>query len=141
MKGIKIIYNNIIKRLNEKNIDFDKLKNLIYKIFNIENNKNFVIKYKKNSFENNIFINNNLEFEEIKNSLGNELLIIEIILIDDEIFKLKSSNFQEDFFLTEIKKILNDFNLNNQNLIKNQTNSIIEIINKNNNKNAKKKYK
>ena len=135
MKGIKIIYNNIIKRLNEKNIDFDKLKNLIYKIFNIENNKNFVIKYKKNSFENNIFINNNLEFEEIKNSLGNELLIIEIILIDDEIFKLKSSNFQEDFFLTEIKKILNDFNLNNQNLIKNQTNSIIEIINKNNNKN------
>ena len=83
MKGIKIIYNNIIKRLNEKNIDFDKLKNLIYKIFNIENNKNFIIKYKKNSFENNIYINNNLEFEEIKNSLGNEILIIEIILIDE----------------------------------------------------------
>ena len=98
MKGIKIIYNNIIKRLNEKNIDFDKLKNLIYKIFNIENNKNFIIKYKKNSFENNIYINNNLEFEEIKNSLGNEILIIEIILIDEEIFNLKSSNFQEDFF-------------------------------------------
>ena len=132
MKGIKIIYNNIIKRLNEKNIDFDKLKNLIYKIFNIENNKNFIIKYKKNSFENNIYINNNLEFEEIKNSLGNEILIIEIILIDEEIFNLKSSNFQEDFFLTEIKKLLIDFNLNTQNLIKNQTNSIIEIINNNN---------